>query len=170
MSSPNDPSDLVATSGPMKGLHAGMGIAAKAMIVCFVLFTVLNVEFAGGVYSAIRGWIESTLSWYYIAVALLLMFVCLYLMCSRFGSIRLGDDDSRPEFKNFSWFAMLFSAGVGIGILFFGVAEPIFYFDNSGGFGYPNNPHADAVGVVDMDMQRAVHAMRVTYFHWGFHG
>jgi len=58
MSSPNDQSSLVATSGPMKGLHSGMGIAAKAMIVCFVVFTVLNVEFANGIYSAIRGWIE----------------------------------------------------------------------------------------------------------------
>lgn len=65
---------------------------------------------------------------------------------------------------------MLFSAGVGIGILFFGVAEPVFYFDNSGGFGYPNNPHADAMGATEMNMQRAVAAMRVTYFHWGFHG
>jgi choline/glycine/proline betaine transport protein len=72
--------------------------------------------------------------------------------------------------QNFSWFAMLFSAGVGIGILFFGVAEPVFYFDNSGGFGYPNNPHADAMGATEMNMQRAVAAMRVTYFHWGFHG
>ena len=54
-------------------------------------------------------------------------------MFSKFGSIRLGDDDSRPEFKNFSWFAMLLSASVGYGIFFFGVAEPIFYFDNFGG-------------------------------------
>ena len=170
MGSPDGPNGLVATKGPMKGLHAGMGIAAKAMIVVFVVFTVLNVDFANGIYSAVRGWIESTLSWYYISAALMLLFVCFYLMFSKFGSIRLGDDDSRPEFKNFSWFAMLFSAGVGIGILFFGVAEPIFYFDNSGGFGYPNNPHADAMGATEMTMQRAVSAMRVTYFHWGFHG
>ena len=170
MSTPGKHENLVATSGLMKGLHSGMGIAAKAMIISFVIFTVLNVEFASSIYSAVRGWIEATLSWYYISIALVLLFVCFYLMFSRFGSIRLGDDDSRPEFNNFSWFAMLFSAGVGIGILFFGVAEPIFYFDNSGGFGYPNNPHADTAGVTEMDMQRAVYAMRVTYFHWGFHG
>ena len=165
---PND--ELVATSGLMKGLHTGMGLAAKGMVAAFVVFTVLNVEFAGEIYATVRGWIEASLSWYYILVVVGLVFVCLYLMCSRHGSVRLGDDDSRPEFSNFSWFAMLFSAGVGIGILFFGVAEPVFYFDNSGAFGYPNNPHADAVGVADMNTQRAVHAMRVTYFHWGFHG
>jgi len=96
--------------------------------------------------------------------------VCIYLMLSKWGSIRLGDDDSRPEFSNFSWFAMLFSAGVGIGILFFGVAEPIFYFDNSGAFGYPNNPHADLNGHDEMNIQRGVDALRVAYFHWGFHG
>lgn len=99
-----------------------------------------------------------------------MFFVCIFLMMSKWGSIRLGDDDSRPEFSNFSWFSMLFSAGVGIGILFFGVAEPVFYFDNSGAFGYPNNPHADLAGHSEFSVQRAVDAMRVTYFHWGFHG
>ena len=162
--------DLIARAGLMRGLHTGMGLAAKGMVVAFVVFTVLNVEFANGVYTAIRGWIEASLSWYYIVVVMGLVLFCLIMMFSRFGSIRLGDDDSRPEFSNFSWFAMLFSAGVGIGILFFGVAEPIFYFDNSGAFGYPNNPHADVAGATSMDLTRAVHAMRVTYFHWGFHG
>ena len=162
--------DRIAQAGVMRGLHAGMGVAAKGMVVAFVVFTVLNVEFANEVYTAIRGWIEASLSWYYIIVVMGLMLFCLILMFSRFGSIRLGDDDSRPEFSNFSWFAMLFSAGVGIGILFFGVAEPTFYFDNSGAFGYPNNPHADVAGATAMDLTRAVHAMRVTYFHWGFHG
>ena len=166
----NRPEALVAETGLMKGLHSGMGFAAKGMVAAFVVFTVLNVEFANGIYTAVRDWIQVSLAWYYILIVVVLVFVCLYLLCSRHGSVRLGDDDSRPEFSNFSWFAMLFSAGVGIGILFFGVAEPIFYFDNSGAFGYPNNPHADAVGVTDMDMNRAVHAMRVTYFHWGFHG
>ena len=67
-----------------------------------------------------------------------MLFVCFYLMFSRFGGIKLGDDDSKPEFSNFSWFAMLFSAGVGIGLLFFGIAEPLFYFDNTQPWGYPN--------------------------------
>ncbi len=68
--------------------------------------------------------------------------VCLYLRCSRYGNIRLGNNNSRPEFSNFSWFAMLFSAGVGIGILFFSIAEPLFYFDNTEPWKYPNNPFA----------------------------
>ncbi len=168
--SPRNNNGLVANSGPWKGLHPGMGLAAKGMVAAFVVFTALNVDFANDIYSAVRGWIEGALNWYYISAVTVMLFVCFYLMFSKHGHIRLGDDDSRPEFSNFSWFAMLFSAGVGIGLLFFGIAEPMFYFDNTQPWGYPNNPFADQAGVTAMDSQRAVMAMRVTYFHWGFHG
>jgi len=163
-------SSMVAQGGIWDGLHPGMGIAAKGMVLAFVVFTALNVDFANGIYSAIRSWIESALNWYYISAVTIMLFVCFYLMFSRFGAIKLGDDDSKPEFSNFSWFAMLFSAGVGIGLLFFGIAEPMFYFDNTQPWGYPNNPFADHLGITEMTEQRAVAAMRVTYFHWGFHG
>ncbi len=159
----------VAQSGLWAGLHPGMGLAAKGMVAAFVVFTALNVDFASGIYSAVRGWIEATLSWYYVSALCVTLFVCVFLMCSRFGKIRLGADASTPEFSYFSWFAMLFSAGVGIGLLFFSIAEPMFYFDNSQPWGYPNNPHADNAGITALNEQRAVHAMRVTYFHWGFH-
>ena len=132
------------------------------MVVAFVLFTVLNVELASGIYKGIRGWIESTLNWYYISAVCVMLFVCLYLMFSKFGHIRLGDDDSRPEFSYFSWFAMLFSAGVGIGLLFWSIAEPIYHFQG--------NPFLDQAGVAAGSEAAAVVAMRVTYFHWGFHG
>lgn len=160
----------VATDGLWKGLHPAMGLASKGMVAAFVVFTALNVEFANDIYSAVRGWIESALNWYYISALVVMLFACFYLMFSKHGSIRLGDDDSRPEFSNFSWFAMLFSAGVGIGLLFFGIAEPMFYFDNTEPWGYPNNPFADQALVTEMNEDRAVLAMRVTYFHWGFHG
>ena len=159
----------VARDGLWNGLHPGMGLAAKGMVIAFVLFTILNVDFASGIYQAIRGWIEASLSWYYITTLCVVFFVCLYLMMSRHGKVRLGSDESRPEFSYFSWFAMLFSAGVGIGLLFFSIAEPMFYFDNTEPWGYPNNPHANHAGVTELNEQRAIHAMRVTYFHWGFH-
>ncbi|MCB1778139.1 MAG: BCCT family transporter, partial [Candidatus Competibacteraceae bacterium] len=169
MSNPEARSELVAKSGIFSGLHTGMSLAAKGMVAAFVVFTILNVDYAGKLYSAVRHWIESGLSWYYMSTLTIMLIVCFYLMFSRHGNIKLGADDSQPEFSNFSWFSMLFSAGVGIGILFFGVAEPVFYFDNSGAFGYPNNPHADLHGHMEMTMQRAVDAMRVTFFHWGLH-
>ncbi len=163
-------SEHVAKEGIWKGLHPAMGIASKGMVAAFVVFTALNVELANSIYSSIRGWIESALNWYYISAMVVMMFACFYLMFSRFGNIRLGDDDSKPEFSNFSWFAMLFSAGVGIGLLFFSIAEPMFYFDNTQPWGYPNNPFADHAQITEMNGDRARMAMRVTYFHWGFHG
>ena len=159
----------VATSGLWAGLHPGMALAAKGMVLAFVVFTVLNVDGAGAVYGAVRRWIEATLSWYYILVLCSMLFACVYLLCSRHGKVRLGDDAARPEFSTFSWLAMLFSAGVGIGLLFFSIAEPMVYFDNSEAVGYPNNPHADHAGAFALDERRAVHALSVTYFHWGFH-
>lgn len=72
-------SGLVATSGIWDGLHPGMGLAAKGMIVAFVVFTALNVEFANEIYSSIRGWIEAALNWYYISAVTVMLFVCLFL-------------------------------------------------------------------------------------------
>lgn len=99
-----------------------------------------------------------------------MLFVCFYLMCSRHGSIRLGDDDARPEFSNFSWFAILFSACVRISLLFFGLAERIFSFDTSAAWGYSNNSHADHARTNKMTVDLGVAAMWVTYFHLGFLG
>ncbi len=159
-----------AQAGLWKGLNPAMAMAAKGIVLAFVLATVWDVEAAGAVFGRIRAWIEGTLDWFYILTVCATVFTCLFLVCSRFGRIRLGDDASAPEFKTSSWLAMLFSAGIGIGLLFFSIAEPIFYFDNSQSAGYPNNPLADLAGASLLDEQRAVHAMRVTYFHWGIHG
>ena len=160
---------VVAKSGFWAGLHPGMALAAKGMVLAFVVFTVLFVDDAGAIYGAVRRWIEATLSWYYILTICAMLFVSVYLMTSRHGRVRLGDDDARPEFSTFSWLAMLFSAGLGIGILFFSIYEPLFYFDTAETSGFPNNPHADHAGATIGDERRAAHAMRVTYFHWGFH-
>ncbi len=162
--------DMLARTGLFKDMHKGMTITSAALVMLFVLFTGTNTDLAGTVFGSARSWIESTFGWYYLVTVVFLIAVCFYIVVSPFGKVRLGDDDSRPEFSNFAWFSMLFSAGIGIGILFFGVAEPIFYLDNSGGFGYPNNPYADMAGATALGYDRAVDALRVTFFHWGFHG
>jgi choline/glycine/proline betaine transport protein len=163
-------SDTLAKHGLFKGMHKGMTISSTLLVLLFVLFTGTNTELAGSLFGTIRTWIEVTFGWYYMVTIVFLIAMCAFVVFSRFGSVRLGDDDSRPDFSNFAWFSMLFSAGIGIGILFFGVAEPIFYLDNSGAFGYPNNPYADLAGAGEMGYERAVDALRVTFFHWGFHG
>ncbi len=159
-----------ADAGLWKGLNPAMALAAKGVVLVFVLATIRDVDAAGAVFGRIRDWIEGTLDWFYVLTVCAAVLTCLFLVCSRFGRIRLGDDASAPEFRTSSWIAMLFSAGIGIGVLFFSIAEPLFYFDASSAAGYPNNPFADMAGAVLPDEQRAVHAMRVTYFHWGIHG
>lgn len=163
-------SELLDKTGLFAQMHKGMTIAASALVLAFVLFTATNTDLASSLFGATRSWIESTFGWYYMVTVVFLIGVCFYIIISPHGKVRLGSDDSRPEFSNFAWFSMLFSAGIGIGILFFGVAEPIFYLDNSGAFGYPNNPYADMEGATAIGHDRAVDALRVTYFHWGFHG
>ena len=159
-----------ANAGLWKGLNPTMALAATSLVLVFVCYTIWNVDAVGAVFGSIRSWIQANLAWYYILVVCVSLIACLFLVCSPFGRIRLGDDASRPEFSRFSWLAMLFSAGVGIGLLFFSIAEPILYFDTSQAEGYPNNPHADLAGALLLDETRAVHAMSVAYFHWGIHG
>ena len=122
----------LAQGGFFQGMHKGMTLTASALVLLFVLFTGFGSETASSVFGTTRAWIESTFSGYYLITVMLLLAVCAFIIFSRFGSVRLGADDSRPEFSNFAWFAMLLSAGIGIGILFFGVAEPVFYLDNTG--------------------------------------
>ncbi|GKW49585.1 BCCT family transporter [Halomonas sp. NCCP-2165] len=168
---PLNPAALqIQQRGLLKGAHRGMTLTAAAIILAFVLFTAFDTSLAGTVFGSARAWIESTFSAYYIITLVFLIAVCFGLMLSPFGKVRLGDDDSRPEFSTFAWIAMLFSAGIGIGILFFGVAEPLFYLDTSAAFGYPNNPYADLAGATALGHERAVSALAVTYFHWGLHG
>jgi|MEHZ01.5.fsa_nt_MEHZ011433684.1_4 choline/glycine/proline betaine transport protein len=108
----------VSESGFFSGVHSGMGLASKGLFLAFVVFTALNFELANDISSAVRSWIKTTLAWYYIGAVTFMLFTCLYLMFSHFGKLRLGGDDSRTAFSNFSRFAMLFSAGVGISLLF----------------------------------------------------
>ena len=150
-------------------MHRGMALASMALVLAFVGFTVVDVEGAGAIYAGVRSWIDATFSGYYVAVLCVMLVASVYLMVGRHGRIRLGPDDARPEFRTFSWLAMLFSAGLGIGLLFFSIAEPMGYFDYAESQSYPTNPHADQVGARAMDESRAVHALRVTYFHWGLH-
>ena len=120
-----------ADAGLWKGLNPAMAVAAKGLVLAFVVATVWDVDTAGAVFGRIRDWIEGTLGWFYFLAVGASVLACLFLVCSRFGTVRLGDDASVPEFKTSSWLAMLFSAGIGIGLLFFSISEPLFYFDNS---------------------------------------
>ncbi|WP_316815792.1 BCCT family transporter [Pedobacter nyackensis] len=100
--------------------------------------------------------ITANLGWFLILTVNFILGFCLYLAFGKFGKIRLGGDDAEPEFSNLSWFAMLFSAGMGIGIMFFSIAEPVSHFTQ------PPRP-------VSSDPELAIQAMKFTALHWGLH-
>lgn len=129
---------------------------SAALILVFALLSAVFPERAGGVFDALQAGIVRDFGWFYIlAVAIFLIFV-LFLMMSRYGDVKLGPDDSEPEYSYLSWFAMLFSAGMGIGLLFFGVAEPIQH--------YALPPTGEG-----RTIDAAREAMVLTFFHWGVH-
>ncbi len=167
--SPLNASSELATDGVLRGLHPRLTLVSIGLVLLFIVFTVVDVERAGALYNCVNQWITTSLNWYYVGLMSAALAFALALMVSPWGRIRLGKDDERPEFGTFSWLAMLFSAGIGIGLLFFSIVEPLFYFDVSGSAGYPNNPQADAAGVSELSRERAIHAMRMACIHWGVH-
>ena len=141
---------------PMMQVNPPVFFISAALILAFVLYGALLPEQAGRAFDALQAKIVHDFGWFYIlAVAIFLIFV-IFLMLSRYGDVKLGPDDSEPEYSYLSWFAMLFSAGMGIGLLFFGVAEPIQH--------YAKPPVGDGSTV-----ESARQAMILTFFHWGLH-
>lgn len=137
-----------------------MSIGAALLVSAFVLFTILSPEYADQIYGAAKSFIATKLAWYYIGLMSFFLFLTVWLSFSRYGSIRLGKDSDRPAFSNFSWFSMLFGAGIGIGILFWSIAEPITHFQGTPLIGEAQKMTAEAAQV----------AMRISIFHWGLHG
>ncbi len=129
---------------------------AGGLTLIFVLFAVIAPKTAQVLFSAIQAWVIHSAGWFYVlSVALFLLFV-VGLAISDYGRIKLGPDHSEPDYSYMSWFAMLFSAGMGIGLMFFGVAEPVMH---------TMSPPTGDPGTVDA----AREAMRITFFHWGLH-
>jgi len=154
--------DRVARSGLFVGLQPFMAATSVALVFGFVAYTSLDVERAGIVFGAARDWIAQSLAGYYVAMATLVLVMTLGLMVSPYGRLRLGGEGEEPEFSNFTWIAMLFSAGLGIGLLFWSIAEPITHL--------AGNPFADMEGIASNTPEAANVALRISIFHWGLHG
>lgn len=136
------------------GISPPVFFPAAAAIGLLVIATIIAGENAAALFAQVQAWVSKTAGWVYmLAVSGFLVF-CLFLGFSRHGQTRLGPNHSRPDYSFVSWFAMLFSAGIGIGLLFFGVAEPLMH--------YLAPPDADP-----RTIEAAKEAMQVTFFHWG---
>ncbi|MDF5533861.1 BCCT family transporter, partial [Vibrio parahaemolyticus] len=107
-----------ATSGILKGLKPTVTIASKIVVIGFVLFGAILANQAGQYFETISGILLQNMKWFYIGLVSLVVGFLLYLMVSRYGHIRLSKDDEKPEFSYLSWVSMLFSGGMGIGLIF----------------------------------------------------
>lgn len=126
------------------------------LIAILVGFASIFPSTAGSFFGDMQAWIVENVSWFYVLAVALILLATIFLAASRYGDLKLGPDHSEPDYKSTSWFAMLFSAGMGIGLMFFGVAEPVMHFIEPP-LGDPNTVEA------------AKEAMKLTFFHWGLH-
>lgn len=130
------------------GSVAVIGIFLAVVVIAPDAFELLTKQ--------LNSWITTSFSWFYVLSVAIFLGVLAFLACSDAGRIKLGPDHSQPEYSNKSWFALLFTAGMGIGLMFFGVAEPIMH--------YVSPPVGEGQTIDD-----ARNAMKITFFHWGFH-
>ncbi len=134
------------------------GIFVPSMVFIFLvsITSVIYPEMADQILNLIKNFIFVNLNWVYVWSVTSFVIFLIYLLFSKYGSIRLGDNDSRPEHSFFSWVAMLFSAGMGIGLMYFGVAEPMQHYSS------------EVFGLTQY-VNKAKNAQLYTFFHWGIH-
>ncbi|ENA32591.1 MULTISPECIES: BCCT family transporter [Pseudomonas] len=143
-------------SPPTRTLNPPVFWGSTLLILILVIYASAFHESAQSVFGLIQSWIITNVSWFYILAVALILLTVVFLGVSRYGDIKLGPDHSEPDYSSTTWFAMLFSAGMGIGLMFFGVAEPVMHF---------LSPPTGQSGTVDA----AREALIITFFHWGLH-
>lgn len=147
--SPAEPAPRITFSGPVV-------IPSLLVLGLLLLYCGFMPDSADRLFSSAQAWVVGHMDWFYaVSVTLFLVFL-IFVASSRFGDIRLGPDDAEPEFSFISWTAMLFAAGMGIGLMYFGVGEPLQHFLKPP-TAVPSTPAA------------AREALQSTFFHWGFH-
>ena len=137
-----------------KGAYAPVFYPALLLILLFATIGVIWPDDASYYFHIVQTWLLAKAGWIYVLGMAVFVCLSLFLMISRLGDIKLGPDHSTPEYTNISWFAMLFAAGMGIGLMFFSVAEPLQHFLSP--------PTAESGSI-----QAARNAMNITFFHWG---
>jgi len=130
---------------------------ALALVVLAVGFGAFAPASFESVTGKLQSFITTSFGWYYLSVVSIMVLFTLIVIVSPFGKIRLGKDNDRPEYSNISWFSMLFSAGMGIGLVFWGAAEPLSHYAIDPATADPNTRNAFR------------ESMRYTFFHWGLH-
>jgi len=144
-------------STPVKSqLNKKVFVGASSIIIALLLYTVALPKQAQSLFTLIQASIVDNGSWFYVLTVAFIFFFVIFLGFSRYGEIRLGPDHATPDYSLASWLSMLFAAGMGIGLMFFGVAEPLMH--------YLSPPTAETGTVAAVQ-----EAMKMTFFHWGLH-
>jgi len=163
--------NIKASIGPFGlDIHNPVFLISGLGIFAFVIGTLMVPEAATDLFKAMRSWVTVNFDWFFLLAGNLFVLFCLLLIVTPMGSIRLGGADAKPDYGYPGWFAMLFAAGMGIGLMFFGVSEPISHYGSSvaDGAGAPDSwaPLAGAAGDPEAAMQLG---MAATIYHWGLH-
>lgn len=140
-------------------LHPQVALIAGGLVLVFIVLTFIFKDEAASFFNGVLNGIGDNFGWFYMLAANFFVIAMILLAFSKYGNIKIGGPDAVPEFSNFSWYAMLMSAGMGIGLMFWSVAEPIFHY----------NAPSPMFGVEAGTAQSAQSALGVTYFHWGLH-
>ena len=148
--------------GHLEGTNIRLAVTATILIGSFLSFILSSPELVNQFVMYWQMLITNYFSSYLIWIVTIVMIFTLLIIISPYGHITLGKDGEKPEFTRFSWFSMLFGAGIGTGILFFGVAEPILHLQQ--------NPFLAMENIEPITNEAAVIAQRITLFHWGLHG
>tara|TARA_R110002124_G_scaffold91273_2_gene232459 strand:+ start:1875 stop:3545 length:1671 start_codon:yes stop_codon:yes gene_type:complete len=155
-------------------IHGKVFTISSLVVVLFVVLTLALQSEVAPLFTALRGWLTGHMAWFFIGAANIFVLLCLFLIVSPLGKVRLGGMDAKPDYNYLGWFSMLFAAGMGIGLMFYGVSEPMSHFSSSlGGVAVGEDglrtdwaPLAGAVG--DSDAAARL-GMAATIFHWGLH-
>ena len=141
-------------------MHAPVFPVSALLILVFVVGSLIYPEQANAMLVATRNWIQQVFDWMFLSAGSIFVLFCLALIVSPAGKIRLGGEDARPDFSVLSWFAMLFAAGMGIGLMFWSVAEPVGYYTEWAG---------TPLNVAGFTEESRTAAMGATMYHWGLH-
>lgn len=146
---------------------------SAGIIILFVAFTLIFPEAAGNFFGWLRPLLTSTFDWLFLIAGNIFVLFCLALIVTPLGGIRLGGKDARPDYGYFGWFAMLFAAGMGIGLVFYGVSEPISHYQSSfGGITMENGVRTDWAplgGAEGEALEARRLGMAATLYHWALH-
>jgi choline/glycine/proline betaine transport protein len=140
-------------------MHPQVSAITAAFLILFLGWVFIAPESSSEVLQGLLGWVNNTWGWYFILMGNVFVIACAYFAFSRFGKIRIGGPNALPEFSTGAWYAMLISAGMGIGLMFYSVGEPMYHL---------NSP-SPYWGVAAGSEAAGEAALATTFFHWGLH-